>query len=85
MGPGDPASGTVASPSVWRPADFADVGEWTVTLSATERGEIVAAARAAAGSGLTAATVRREDVPLPGLAANWSAGSASCRRAGRSC
>jgi hypothetical protein len=69
MGPGDPAAGTVSSRSVWRPADFADPGEWAVTLSAAERGEIAAAARAAAGPGLTAATVRREDVPLPGLAA----------------
>jgi len=69
MGPGDPVTGTVSSPSVWRPADFADPSEWTVTLSAAERGEIAAVARAAAGSGLTAASVRREDVPLPGLAA----------------
>jgi hypothetical protein len=53
---------------VW-PADFADASEWTVTLSAAERGEIIAAAGAAAGSGLTAAMVRREDFPLPGLAA----------------
>ena len=69
MTSGDPVPGTVSSPSVWRPADFADPGEWMVTLSAAERGEIAAAARSAAGSGLTAATVRREDVPLPGLAA----------------
>jgi len=69
MGPGDPAPGTVSSPSVWRPADFADPREWTVTLSAAERAEIAAAARAAAGSGLTAATIRREDAPLPGPAA----------------
>jgi hypothetical protein len=59
----------VSSRSAWRPADFADASEWKVPLSAAERGEIVAAARAAAGSGLTAATVRREDFPLPGLAA----------------
>lgn len=74
MGPGDPPPETVSSPAVWRPADFADPSEWTVTLSAAERGEVVAAARAAAGSGLTAASVRREDVPLPGLAeklAGW--------------
>jgi Taurine catabolism dioxygenase TauD, TfdA family len=45
MAPGDPAPGTVLSPSVWRPADFADPGEWMVTLSAAERDEIVAAAR----------------------------------------
>jgi hypothetical protein len=69
MAAGDPVPGTVSSPSVWRPADFADPGEWTVTLSAAERDEIVAAAKAAAGSGLTAATVRQEDFPLPGLAA----------------
>ena len=69
MTSGDPVPGTVSSPSVWRPADFADPSEWTVTLSAAERGEIAAVARAAAGSGLTAASVRREDVPLPGLAA----------------
>ena len=42
MGPGDPVTGTVSSPSVWRPADFADPSEWTVTLSAAERGEIAA-------------------------------------------
>jgi Taurine catabolism dioxygenase TauD, TfdA family len=40
-----------------------------VTLSAAERGEIVAAAKASIRSGLTAATVRQEDFPLPGLAA----------------
>ena len=32
MGPGDPVPGTVSSPAVWRPADFADPDEWTVTL-----------------------------------------------------
>jgi Taurine catabolism dioxygenase TauD, TfdA family len=73
MGPGDPVPGAVSSRSAWRPADFADASEWTVPLSAAERGEIVAAARAAAGSGLTAATVRREDFPLPGLAAQLAA------------
>jgi hypothetical protein len=69
MRPGDPVPGTVSSPSVWRPADVADASEWMVTLSAAERDEIIAAARAAARSGPTAATVRREDFPLPGLAA----------------
>jgi len=69
MGPGDPVPGTVSSRSVWRPADFADPSEWMVTLSPAERDEIVAAARAAAGYGLTAATIRREDFPLPALAA----------------
>jgi len=69
MGPGDPVPGTVSSRSVWRPADFADPSEWMATLSDAERCEIVAAARAAVRSGLTAATVRREDFPLPGLAA----------------
>jgi hypothetical protein len=39
------------------------------TLTGAERDEIVAAARAAVGAGLTAATVRQEDFPLPGLAA----------------
>jgi len=38
MTSGDPVPGTVSSPSVWRPADFADPGEWMVTLSAAERG-----------------------------------------------
>ena len=70
MRPGDPVAGTVSSGSAWRPSDFADVNEWTVALSAAERGEIIAAARAAAGSGLTPATVRREDFPLPGLTAS---------------
>jgi hypothetical protein len=64
----------VTSPAVWRPADFADASEWAVTLSAAERAEIAAAARRAAGSGLTAATVTRDDLPLPVLAsklARW--------------
>ena len=65
MEPGDP----VSSRSVWRPADFADASQWMVTLSDAERDEIVTVARAAAGFGLTAATVGREDFPLPGLAA----------------
>ena len=69
MRPGDPVPGTVSSPSVWRPADFADASQWMVTLSAAERDEIVAAVRATARSGVTAATVRREDFPLPALAA----------------
>jgi len=69
MGPGDPVPGAVSSRSVWRPGDFADPSEWMVTLSAAERGEIIAAARAAASSGRSAATVRREDFPLPALAA----------------
>lgn len=64
----DQQPGLVSSPAVWRPADFADASEWAVALSAAEREEIVAAARQAARSGLTAATVRREDLPLPGLA-----------------
>jgi hypothetical protein len=58
----------VRSAAVWRPADFADASEWAVTLSGAQREEIVAGARRAAGSGLTAATVRREDFPVPGLA-----------------
>jgi hypothetical protein len=70
MRPGDPVAGTVSSRSAWRPSDFADVSEWTLVLTAAERGEIIAAARAAAGSGLTPATARREDFPLPGLTAN---------------
>jgi len=69
MRPGDPVPGTMSSPSVWRPADFADASEWLVTLSAAERDEIVTAVRAKARSGLTAATVRREDFPRPALAA----------------
>ncbi len=72
----DPQRGVVRSPAAWRSADFADASEWSVTLSAAERDEIGAAARLAAGSGLTAATVRREDFPLPGLAprlAGWAA------------
>jgi hypothetical protein len=66
---GSPVPGTVSSPSVWRPADFADASEWMKTLSAGERDEIATAARAAASAGLTAATVRQQDFPLPGLAA----------------
>jgi len=65
----DAAEGRVSSPAVWRPADFADMGEWAVTLSAAERHEIVAAARGAADSGLTAATLSREAFPLPSLTA----------------
>ena len=69
MTTGGAVPGTVSSPSVWRSADFADASEWATTLTSAERDEIVAAARAAAGAGLTAATVRQEDFPLPGLAA----------------
>lgn len=63
------SSDPVSSPAVWRPADFADASDWVVTLSDAEREEIAAATRAAAGAGLTAATVRREDFSLPDLAA----------------
>jgi len=66
---GGAVPGAVSSPSVWRPADFADASEWATTLTSAERDEIVAAACAAAGAGLTAATVGQEDFPLPRLAA----------------
>ena len=65
----DTVTGAVSSRAVWRPADFAHESEWMTTLSAAERDEIVAAARAAVSHGLTAATVKREDFPLPGLKA----------------
>ena len=66
---GNGVAGPVSSPAVWRPADFADASEWMTTLSASERDEIVTAARAAIRAGLRAATVRTQDFPLPGLAA----------------
>lgn len=66
---GDQLSAKVASPAAWWPADFAGPADWMVELSDAERGEIAAVARRAAAGGLTAATVRREDFPLPGLTA----------------
>jgi len=71
---GDAVAGTVSSAAVWRPADFADESQWMTTLSGAQRDEIVAAARAAVGAGLTAATIQRDDFSLPGLAdmlAGW--------------
>ncbi len=69
MTTGKVVPGTVSSLSVWRPADFGGATEWMTTLTNAERDEIVAATRAATGAGVTAATVRRGDFPLPGMAA----------------
>lgn len=66
---GDPVRGMVSSSAVWRPASFVGASEWTATLSAVERDEITRAARAAIRSGLSAATVRAENFPLPSLEA----------------
>jgi hypothetical protein len=66
---GGAMAGTVSSAAVWRPADFADVSQWMTILSASERDEIVTAARAAVSAGLTAGTVSSADFPLPALAA----------------
>jgi Taurine catabolism dioxygenase TauD, TfdA family len=70
----DHVRGIVRSTAVWRPADFTDESEWMTILSPAERDEIVAATQVAAEAGLTAATVRQEDFPLPSLAtrlAGW--------------
>lgn len=58
----------VRSPAVWRGADFTDSAEWATVLTDAQRDEIAAAAHAATAAGLTAATLRRQDFPLPGLA-----------------
>ncbi|MFJ9366099.1 TauD/TfdA family dioxygenase [Nocardia sp. NPDC101769] len=66
----------VESPAVWHGADLGDPAEWATVLTDAQRREIADTARAAIAAGLTAATVRREDFPLPGLTEplrEWSA------------
>ncbi|APA98956.1 TauD/TfdA family dioxygenase [Nocardia seriolae] len=57
----------VQSPAVWRGGDLAESAEWATVLTDAQRQEIAAAARTATTAGLTAATLAREDFPLPGL------------------
>lgn len=57
----------IVSPAVWRSAELASTGEWTIELSDDERAEIASAARSLSASGATPATVRRDQFPLPHL------------------
>ena len=57
----------MTGPSVWLAADMADVAAWTVDLTAEQRQEIVAEARAAAGNGRTVTSLTPEDMPLVSL------------------
>lgn len=53
--------------AVWHARDVADATEWTIELSAGQRAEISASARAASSAGRTIATLTVDDFPLTGL------------------
>jgi hypothetical protein len=53
--------------AVWRTADVADADEWCVELTDAQRIAIVTAAQQAISAGITLASMRREDFPLPGM------------------
>ena len=57
----------VDAPAVWRAADVSDAEAWTIVLTDEERVEIADAATRASERGLTAATLSRDDFPLPSL------------------
>jgi Taurine catabolism dioxygenase TauD, TfdA family len=63
------------SPAVWRPADIADAGEWTIELTDDERDEIVEATGRALAAGKTVDALQLDDFALPTLAprtVEWS-------------
>jgi hypothetical protein len=65
-----PAREPIEGPAAWRGADLAKRPEtWTRVLTAAEIAELEAALRAVRARGLALGEIRREDFPLPTLAA----------------
>jgi hypothetical protein len=60
----------LGGPAAWRGEDLAARRDWMVTLSAAQIAELDAARAAIRARGLALATLRREDVALPTLAAS---------------
>ena len=67
------------SSAVWKAADVADSGDWSVTLDATQRAELVGAAREAVAKGYSLARYRSRPSISPRSTTPWPAGR------GRSC
>lgn len=59
----------LATPAAWRGADVTRHGDWIVPLAAADVAEIERAVAAARTRDVAMATMRREDFPLPALAA----------------
>ena len=59
----------IADASVWRAADYAEDRRWIVRWPAEALAELDSAMQAAHRRGLTAATITRDDFPLPTVAA----------------
>ncbi|MGO9559536.1 MAG: TauD/TfdA family dioxygenase [Acidimicrobiales bacterium] len=59
----------IESESVWLAEDVVDPGTWSVDLSAEQRAEIIAAARAADDQGTTTTSLARDEFGLPSLTA----------------
>jgi hypothetical protein len=57
----------ITSPAAWHAADVADPAAWTIELTDDQRDELVEVARSVRAAGLTIATVRRADAPLPSM------------------
>ena len=63
------------SSAVWKAADVADSGDWSVTLDATQRAELVGAAHEAVAKGYSPREVLQSAFDLPSLhdaVARWS-------------
>jgi hypothetical protein len=59
----------VTGPSAWTAPDVADETQWTRVLTAADAAELDAALQTARAAGRDGTDVRREDFPLPGMAA----------------
>jgi len=70
------------SAAAWKAADVADSGVWSVTLDATQRAELVGAAREAVAAGYSPLEVPQAAFDLPSLhdaVARWSSALVSGR------
>ncbi len=66
--PAQPMS-PVIDPAGWAPADVANVEDWAYVLDDRQIGELIDSVRATLRNKLSLVTLRREDFPLPTLAA----------------
>jgi len=62
----------LVGPAAWRGAELAARGDWMVTLTPAQIAELDAALAHVKSRGLRLAALRREDVPLPTLAATMA-------------
>ena len=57
----------VTSTAAWHAAEVADAGQWTTTLTAAQRREVVDAAEKALAAGHAISSITRDDFALPAL------------------